>query len=276
MSGKVVLLTGGTSGIGKVTAHELARLGFSLVLATRDRTRGEETRKELVSSTGNKDIEVALCDLGSFASIRRCAAEFVQSHDRLDVLVNNAGVWDFRRRESVEGIERIFAVDYLAPFLLTNLLLDTLKRGAPSRIVNVSSGLHSGVIGFDDLEMKRGWGGMKAYRQAKLAVILWSRLLAKRLEGSGVTVNCVQPGLTRTNLARDAPWLYRVGFKMFGKSAEEGARTVVYVASSPEVEGVTGEYFAKCAVVRSSEESYKMDVAARLWDVSLKYVGLDK
>jgi NAD(P)-dependent dehydrogenase (short-subunit alcohol dehydrogenase family) len=197
-------------------------------------------------------------------------------HDRLDVLVNNAGVWDFHRQLSVDGIERIVAVDYLAPFLLTSLLLDVVKQSAPSRIVNVTSGLHSGVIHFDDLELKDGWSGFKAYKQAKLAVILWSRLLAKKLEGSGVTVNCVHPGLTRTNLARDAPWALRVGFKMFGQKVEEGTRTVIYAASSPEVEGLTGEYFAKCAVAQSSEESYKMDVAQRLWDMSLKYVGLEK
>ena len=267
---KLVLITGATSGIGKETALGLARLGYALVLTTRDQARGEQARKEIIDATGNPDVEVMFCDLGSFASIRAFADAFLKRHDRLDVLVNNAGVWDFHRHESADGIERIFAVDYLAPFLLTSLLLDVLKHSAPSRFVNVSSGLHSGVIHFDDIEMKHGWSGMKAYRQAKLAVILWTRLLAKKLAGTGVTVNAVHPGLVRTNLARDAPWAYRFGFKMFGKRPVKGALTSLYAASSPEVASVTGEYLADCRVHRSSEESYKMDVAQRLWDLSVK------
>jgi len=274
MNGKRVFITGATSGIGKETARGLARMGYSLVFTTHDKQRGIETQQELKESTGNPEIDVLFCDLGSFASVRRCAAEYQQRYPRLDVLINNAGVWDFHRRESEDGIERIFAVDYLAPFLLTNLLLETVRRSAPSRIVNVASGLHSGVIHFEDLELKQGWSGMKAYRQAKLAVILLTRLLAKRLAGSGVAVNCVQPGLARTNLARDAPWAYRVGFRMFGKSPVVGAQTSIFVASSPDVQNVSGEYFAKKQVSRSSDESYDMAVAQRLWDVSVTYVGL--
>lgn len=274
MNGKRVLITGATSGIGKETARGLARMGYSIVFTTHDERRGAEALRELQESTGNRDIEVLFCDLESLASVRRCAAEYLQRYPRLDVLINNAGVWDFHRRESADGIERIFAVNYLAPFLLTNLLLDVVKRSAPSRIVNITSGLHSGAIHFDDLELRKGWSGMKAYRHSKLGVILFTRLLAKKLSGSGVTVNCVQPGLARTNLARDAPWVYRVGFWMFGKSPVERARTSVYVASSPEVKDVTGEYFAACQVKRSSDESYDMAVAQRLWDASAKTVGL--
>lgn len=274
MNGKTVLITGATSGIGKETARGLARMGYSVVFTTHDQHRGTEALHELKESTGNGDIEVLFCELGSLASVRRCAAEFLQGYSRLDVLINNAGVWDFHRQESADGIERIFAVNYLAPFLLTNLLLDVVKRSAPSRIVNMASGLHSGVIYFDDLELREGWSGMKAYRQSKLAVILFTRLLGRKLQGTGVAVNCVQPGLTRTNLARDAPWAYRVGFRMFGKSAVAGARTSIYAASSPEVKDISGEYFAACQVKRSSDESYDMAVAQRLWDASAKTVGL--
>lgn len=276
MNGKRVLITGATSGIGRETARGLARMGYSLVCAVRDEQRGLEVVRELRESTGNQDIEVLYCDLGSLASVRRCCVEYQGRFPRLDVLLNDAGVWDFRRRESSDGFERIFAVNFLAPFLMTSFLLDELKRSAPSRIVSLSSGLHSGVIHFDDLEMKRGWSGMKAYRQSKLAVILWTRLLAKKLAGSGVTVNCVHPGLVRTNLARDAPWAYRVGFRMFGKSPVEGARTSIYVASSSEVKDVSGEYFTDCKVAQSSPESYDMVVAQRLWDVAEKMVGLSR
>jgi retinol dehydrogenase 14 len=276
MNGKHVFITGATSGIGKETARGLARMGFSLVFTTHDEKRGADALRDLRESTGNQDIEVLFCDLGSFASIRRCCAEYQERFPRLDVLINDAGVWDFRRQESGDGVERIFAINFLAPFLLTNLLVDDVKRSAPSRIVNVASGLHSGVIHFDDLEMKKGWSGMRAYRQSKLAVILFTRLLAKRLAGTGVSVNCVHPGLVKTNLARDAPWSYRVGFKMFGKSPEEGARTSIFVASSPDVKDVTGEYFADCKVARSSPESYDLVVAQRLWDVAAKWVGLEK
>jgi retinol dehydrogenase 14 len=274
MNDKRVFITGATSGIGKETARGLARMGYSLVFTTHDERSGVETQKELRESTGNQDIEVLFCDLGSFASIRRCCAEYQQRYPRLDVLINNAGVWDFRRRESSDRVERIFAINLLAPFLLTNLLLDEVRRSAPSRVVNVASGLHSGVVHFDDLEMKKGWSGMRAYRQSKLGVILFTRLLAKKLAGSGVSVNCVHPGLVRTNLARDAPWAYRVGFQMFGKSPEVGARTSIFVASSPDVQHISGEYFADCKVAQSSPESYDLVVAQRLWDVAAKWVGV--
>jgi len=274
MEGKIVLITGATSGIGKVTAQELARLGATVVFTTRDTKKGEQTKQELIQTTKNKNIDMLYCDLASFVSIRTCCAKFLEKYDALHVLVNNAGVWDYHRRESKDGIENIFAINYLAPFLMTNLLLSVLKKSVPSRIINVSSGLHSGTIHFDDLESKKSFSGMKVYAHSKLVLILFTRLLAKKLEGTGVTVNCVNPGMTKTELGRDAGFFSRMFFKVFGKNVEKGAETSLYLASSPDVETISGEYFEKKAVKQTNEETYDMDAAEKLWDISKKYVGL--
>jgi len=274
MKGKIVLITGATSGLGKETARALARLGATIVLTTRDAQRGEQTKQDLIASTQNKSIDVLSCDLASFVSIRTFCAEFLQKYDALHVLINNAGVWDFRRRVSKDGIEETFAVNYLAPFLMTNLLLEVLKKSAPSRIINVTSGLHSGTIQFDDLEFKKNFSGLKAYGHSKLAVILFTRLLAKKLEGTGVTVNCVNPGLNQTNLGRDAGFAARMVFKILGKDPAKGAETALYLASLPDVATVSGEYFEKKQVKKTNLETYDMDAANKLWDISKKYVGL--
>ena len=276
MKGKIVLITGATSGLGKETAKGLAKMGATLVFTTRDKQKGIDTKEELMSFSGNKDIHVIFCDLASFDSIRACCAEFKSKFDRLDVLINNAATWDHTRRVSKDGIENIFATNYLAPFLMTHLLLDLLKKSSPSRIINLTSGLHSGTINFEDIEAKKKFSGFKAYRQSKLGVILYTRLLAKKLDGTGVTVNCVHPGLNKTDLGRDAGRISRAIFKMIGKDPKIGAQTSIYLASAPEVEKVTGEYFAKKESQKSSEESYDMDLAKRLWDVGVKYIGLDK
>lgn len=273
MKDRRVLITGVTSGIGKETAIGLAKLGASLTFTTRDLEMGKRVKDEISAASANTDIEFLYCDLASFESIRECCTEFKANHDRLHVLVNNAGLWNRRRRLSKDGIENMFAVNYLAPFLMTDLLLDTLKRSAPSRIINLTSGLHSGTINFDDVESEKKFTGFKVYRQSKLAVILYTRLLAKKLEGTGVTVNCIGPGMVATNLARDAGLLMRGMFRLLGKKPEKGAETPVFLASSPEVVSVTGEYFAKKAVKRSSEESYDLELAERLWKVSEEYVS---
>jgi NAD(P)-dependent dehydrogenase (short-subunit alcohol dehydrogenase family) len=276
LKAKIVLITGGTSGIGKETAKELASLGATLVLTTRDNKRGETTKKELIEASGNRDIHIIFCDLASFDSIWKFCDEFKSKFERLDVLINNAATWDYSRRLSKDGIENIFATNYLAPFLMTHLLLDLLKKSRPSRIINLTSGLHSGTINFDDIEFKKKFSGFKAYRQSKLGMILFTRLLAKNLEGTGITVNSVHPGMTKTNLGRDAGRISRAIFKLISKDPKIGAQTSVYLASSPEVEGITGEYWYKKMKDRSSKESYDMDLAQRLWDVSVKYVGLEK
>jgi len=275
LKNKIVLITGATSGIGKETALGLAKLGATIVFTTRDSLKGEKTRNELIAATNNENIDMLQCDLASFESIKNCCKEFKSKYDRLHVLINNAGVWNFKRRESKDGIENIFATNYLAPFLMTNLLLDVLKKSNPSHIINLTSGMHYGTINFNDIEFKQNFSGIKAYRQSKLGLILFTRLLAKKLEGGNVTVNCVHPGMNKTDLGRDAGGFSRMIFKLMGKDPKIGAETSIYLASSPDVENITGEYFAKKKIKRSSKESYDMDLAKQLWDVSKKYVKLD-
>jgi len=273
LKNKIVLITGATSGIGKESAIGLSKLGATIVFTTRDSLKGEKTREEIISKTNNKNIHMLKCDLASFESIRNCCKEFQSKYNMLHVLINNAGVWDFKRRESKDGIENIFATNYLAPFLMTNLLLGILKKSSPSRIINVTSGMHYGTINFDDIEFKRKFSGAKAYRQSKLGVILFTRLLAKKLEGTGVTVNVVHPGMNKTDLGRDAGSFSQIIFKLMGKDPKIGAETSIYLSSSPDVENITGEYFAKKIIKRSSKESYDMDLAKKLWDVSEKYLN---
>ncbi len=273
MKGKTVLITGATSGLGKETARALARLGATIVMTTRDQQRGEQAKQELIASTQNMNIDVMFCDLASFVSIRTFCAEFLEKYHELHVLINNAGVSNFHRKVSKDGIEETFAVNYLAPFLMTNLLLERLTQSAPSRIVNVASGFHSGAIRFDDLEFTKEYSVFRVYGHSKVAVILFTRLLAEKLEGTGVLVNCANPGMSRTNLGRDAGAVSRLFFKAFGQSPVKGSRTMVYLASDPSLT-INGEYFEKCQVVHINPETYDMDAANKLWDVSKKYVGL--
>ena len=275
LKNKIILITGATSGIGKETALGLAKLGAIIVFTTRDIVKGEKTKKELIDKTNNKNIQMLTCDLASIESIKNCCNEFKSKFNKLHVLINNAGVWDFKRKESKDGIENIFAVNFLAPFLMTNLLLDVLKNGKPSRIINVTSGMHYGTINFDDIEFKQKFSGAKAYRQSKLGLILFTRLLAKKLEGSGVTVNVVQPGMNKTDLGRDAGGFSKMIFKMMGKNPSIGSETSIYLASSPDVENITGEYWVKKEIKKSSKESYNMDLAEKLWDVGKKYLKLN-
>jgi len=274
LNGKIVVITGATSGIGKETAIGLAKLGATIVITTRDDTRGKETKNEIIQKTSNKNIDLFHCDLASFESIRNFYTKFKTKYNQLHVLINNAGTWDYKRRESKDGIENIFATNYLAPFLMTNLLLEVIQKSKPARIINVSSGMHYGTINFEDIEFKHNFSGLKAYRQSKLAIILFTRLQAKKLEGTSVTVNCFNPGMSRTNLGRDAGTFSRTMFKMFGKEPKKGAETSIYLASSPEVENITGEYFVKKKIKESSTESYDMDLAKKLWEISKKYVYL--
>jgi NAD(P)-dependent dehydrogenase (short-subunit alcohol dehydrogenase family) len=274
LNNKIIVITGATSGIGKETAIGLAKLGATIVMTTRDDARGKEIKNEIIKTTGNKSIDVFHCDLASFESIRNFCTKFKTKYNQLHVLINNAGTWDFKRRESKDSIENIFATNYLAPFLMTNLLLDVIQKSKPARIINVTSGLHSGTINFDDIEFKHNFSGMKAYGQSKLAIILFTRLLSEKLKGTGVTVNCVHPGMNRTNLGRDAGTFSKIGFKLLGKDPKKGAETSICLASSKELEDITGEYFVNKKIKQSSKESYDMDLAKKLWDISTKYVKL--
>ncbi|MCK5559885.1 MAG: SDR family oxidoreductase [Thermoplasmata archaeon] len=273
MKNKIILITGATSGIGTETARDLAKLGATVVFTTRDELRGKQIQEELMKTTNNNNIDVLFCDLASFDSIKACCAEFKQKYDRLDVLINNAAIWDHTRRESKDGIENIFATNHLAPFLMTSLLFDILKKSRPSRIINLTSGLHYGTINFEDIEFKHGFKGIKAYRQSKLAIILFTRLLATKLKGTSITVNCVHPGMNKTNLARDAGPVSRTIFKFISKSPTKGAETSIYLASSLDVQNITGEYFAKNQISKSSKQSYDMKLAERLWKLSEEYIG---
>jgi len=279
MQGKICLITGANSGVGKATSLALARMGATVVMVSRDAARGEEALKEVQAHSDNQNVHLLQADLSSQQSIRALVEQFQQQFSQLHVLINNAGVFPLGRRESVDGLEMAFAVNYLAPFLLTNLLLDTLKASAPARIVNVSSDSHEqGYINMDDLQSKQGYSLYKVYGQSKLALVLFTYELARRLEGTGVTVNALHPGFVATNIAqRDlGPFLRLIArvVMLFGISPEEGAKTSVYLASSPDVEGVTGKYFVKSAPRRSVAISYDEALQQRLWEESVKLTHL--
>jgi retinol dehydrogenase-12 len=272
MQGKVVLITGATDGIGFVAARELARLGAAVVAVGRNADKTAAVVERIRKETGNPHVEGLLADLSSQQDIRRLAQQFRERHDRLDVLLNNAGALFHPRRESVDGIEMTFALNHLGYFLLTNLLLDLLKASAPSRIVNVSSAAHHrGRLDFDDLQRKRGYFSFGVYSASKLANLLFTYELARRLQGTGVTANALHPGLVASRFAVNNGWLggvLRGLIWAFGIRPEQGARTLIYLASSPEVEGVTGEYFQNEKVRESSPASHDEEAARRLWDIS--------
>jgi NAD(P)-dependent dehydrogenase (short-subunit alcohol dehydrogenase family) len=273
MRGRVCLVTGATSGIGKATAHALATKGASVLLVGRDPQKGEATAREIREATANEDVEFLRADLSSQASIRELADRVLAEHDRLHVLVNCAGAFFRDGRVTIDGLEMTFALNHLAYFLLTTLLLDLLQGTAPARIVNVTSGAQSmGRIDFEDLQGERRYRGQAAYNQSKLANVLFTYELARRLDGTGVTVNCVHPGWVRTDFGhRNQPLAWRLMIAVvvpFMRSPEKGAETVVYLASDPEVVTVTGKYFHDLKPRRSSRLSYDEVVAARLWQVS--------
>ncbi len=276
MTGKTCLVTGANSGIGKVTAEALARMGARLVIVCRNRERGQPALEEIKKKSGNREVELMTCDFASQKQIRHLADEFLSGHDRLDVLVNNAGLMRRYRETTEDGFEMTFAVNHLGYFLLTNLLLDVLKDSAPSRIVNVASVAHmTGTMNFDDLQSEREYSSMAAYRQSKLANILFTYELARRLEGTLVTANCLHPGVIATNIARDMPKAVSFALKLFFTGAEKGAETSIYLATSPQVEAVTGKYFADKKEARSNKESYDKEIARRLWEVSAELTGLE-
>jgi len=279
MQGKVCMVTGATSGIGKATALGLAQMGATVVMVSRVRARGEVAQSEIKTKSGNNAVDLLIADLSSQQSIRQLAENFKRNYTQLHVLINNAGVFMLTRRETVDGLEMTFAVDYLAPFLLTNLLLDVLKASAPARIVNVSSESHeAGYIKMDDLQAKKGYRPMRVYGPAKLALVLFTYELARRLQGTGVTANCLHPGFVATNFAQRDLWpIARTAAKLvlfFGISPEEGAKTSIYLASSPDVEGITGKYFVKSIPKRSTSISYDESLQQQLWEESAKLVNL--
>ena len=279
MQGKICMVTGANSGIGEATALGLAQMGATVVMICRDQTKGEEAQNQIKTKSGNNAVDLLLADLSSQQSIRQLVENFQQNYTQLHVLINNAGVFMMSRKATVDGLEMTFAVNYLAPFLLTNLLLDKLQNSAPARIVNVSSESHqSGYIKIDDLQAEKGYRSWNAYGQSKLALVMFTYELARRLQGTDMTVNCLHPGFVSTNIGQsDTAPIVRTLVKFIfsrGISPEEGAKTSIYLASSPEVEGVTGKYFAKCIPIRSAPISYDKSLQQQLWEQSAKLVNL--
>ncbi len=279
MAGKIVLVTGSTGGIGKATAVGLARLGARVGIIGRDRTRSEATANDIRRETGNPSIDVFSADMSSLAEVRRLAGNVLETYCRLDVLVNNVGGFWATRHVTDDSLERTLAVNHLAPFLLTNLLLHRLRVSAPARVVTVSSGAQAmGKIDFEDLLGERKYSGQAAYNQSKLANVMFTYELARRLGSSGVTATVLHPGVVRTAFgASDPSPLLKVLIPLvrpFMKTPAQGAQTSIYLASSPEVEGVTGQYFVNSKPKTSSKSSYDTAAAARLWQVSADLVGL--
>lgn len=285
MNGKVALITGGTQGIGKETARGLARLGATVVIVARDQRRGEAAISDIKASSNNPAVELLMADLSSQADVRNLAKAFASRHEHLHVLVNNAGNHFPRRAVSVDGIEMSLALNHLASFLLTRLLLETIRLSAPARIINVVSASMARSLDLDDLEGAREYRPWQAYGQAKLANVLFTYALARRLAGTGVTVNCLHPGLVATNVAREAAplWLprpiteivlYLLLLARVLLTPKQGAQTSLHLATSPAVESLTGRYFARSKEKRSIPVSYDVSLQERIWAVSEQLTGL--
>jgi len=280
MNEKICMVTGANRGIGKAIALGLAQRGAMVVMVCRNRQNGEQARAEIRSATGNQEVHLMIADLASLESVRQLAKQYQEQYPRLDVLVNNAGVAKMQFTRTVDGFETTLAVNYLAPFLLTNLLLDALRNSTDARIVNVSSLVHKwGKIDFTDLQSEKNYDIDRAYNQSKLANVLFTHELARRLCDSSIAVNSMEPGMTDTDFGQEY-----TGFKGFMAKAwkpflatpEQAAGTALYLALSQDVKGVSGKHFVKSRVVKSSKHSYDEKLAQRLWEVSERLTGLYK
>jgi len=283
MNGKVVIVTGSTNGIGEVTALELARKGAEVVLISRSQGKLENTVSKIKSETGNDNVSYIQADLSSMADIRKAAEQFLQSHNRLDVLVNNAGAFFSDRKQSVDGNEMTMALNHLNYFLLTHLLLDTLKQTASengeARIVNVSSSAHrGGNINFDDFQAENGYSGFGRYSESKLMNVLFTYDLARRLEGTNVTANVLHPGFVNTGFGMNNNGLVKIALDLIQKlvalSPEKGAETNIYLASSPDVKGVSGKYWDNKQEKESNSASHNLETQKRLWELSEELTGI--
>ena len=279
MAGKSCIVTGSNSGIGKETVFALSKMEPTIVMVVRDKIRGEKALTEIVNQTGNQNIDLMICDLSSMDSIRRFAEEFNKTYARLDVLINNAGAVFNKRQVTPEGFEQTLAVDYLAPFLLTHELLDLLKSSAPSRIINVSSGLaKKGAVNLDNLQSEKNYSGMKVYSNVKLMLIIFTYELASRLEGTRVTANVLMPGFVATNLGKNSGSLrssimFRI-VRPMQISAKKGAETSVYLAPSGDIKSVSGKCFSKKKIVTTCPESYEEELQRLLRNKTRSLLGL--
>jgi NAD(P)-dependent dehydrogenase (short-subunit alcohol dehydrogenase family) len=274
MKDRICLITGANRGIGFEVARALAQLGATVVLTCRDPAKGEAARRAIIGETKNPNVEVLVCDLSLQADVRRAAAELKARHDKLHVLVNCAGIFLRKREITSEGLERVWATNYLSHFLLTHLLLDTLKASAPARIVNVATKTMGLKLDLDDLPLEKGYSFMKSMGRTKLALILFTMELARRLEGTGVTVNAMHPGVVKTDLLKDLPGPMTFLFGLFARSPAKGASTAVYLATAPEVEGVSGKLFADEKQVAIGGQAKEPGLGERLWKVSASQAGL--
>lgn len=274
MKGKVCLITGGNSGIGYATAVGLAKKRATVVILARNKERGEEAVEKIKQESNNQNIHLLVADLSSQQSVREAAEKFKKTYKKLHVLINNAGVFNSERKETIDGIENTFATNYLSHFLLTHLLLDILKKNAPARIVNVAS-QHQGIhIDFDDLMLKKKYSFLSAVGQTKMAMILFTKALSKKLKGTGVTVNSLHPGLVKSHLLDDMNPFMRMFVHLFSVTPEKGAQTSIYLASSPEVEGVTGGYFSNSKPAKTIGQANDEEAEKKLWDISMKMANL--
>lgn len=279
MKGKVCIITGSNSGIGKETALALAGRGARVVMAVRSQERGEKARQEIIDRTGNRRTDLMICDMSSMESIRNFSKRFKSRYKRLDVLINNAGVSLKERQTTVDGFEQTLAVNYLGPFLLTHELLPILKKSAPSRVINVSSDLYrTGRIDISDLQSRKGYSGIRAYSNSKLMLLMYTYYISSRLKGTGVTVNALTPGFVATNFGKNSgSLLSSIGFKLmrpFQISAKKGAETSVYLASSDKVKSVSGKCFSKKKEIVTSAISYNQKVQKHLWDKTIELLKL--
>jgi NAD(P)-dependent dehydrogenase (short-subunit alcohol dehydrogenase family) len=279
MKNKTIIVTGATSGIGRITALELAKKGATVVLAVRNESKAKRAVANIRQEAGHDRVDYLIVDFASQASIRQMAAIFLTRYDRLDILINNHGKVNILRRETADGIEETFAVNHLGYFLLTNLLLERIIQSAPARIINISSGSHrDGRIDFDNLQLQEGYSWNRAYGNSKLANIPFTIELAERLEGTAVTANSLHPGWVATNIgANNVPIFGRLGKAIINLTAispEKGAETTLYLATSPDVANVSGQYFYKCKPARPTAAAQDKAVARRLWEVSERLVGL--
>lgn len=270
---KICLITGATSGIGKAAAMELARHGMKIIFSARDKDKARITMDEIIQATGNSDIHWYHCDLASFKSVKEFSDEVKKNHERLDILINNAGIWMYNKDITIDGVEYTFQVNYLAPFLLTYLLSDLIPDSGSGRIINVSSGIqYLGYIDINDPEFNnKHFSAMKAYAQSKIANVLFTRELSTRLKSRNITVNCLAPGVN-TGLFRSSGSIVKLSARLGALTPSRGAETTVYLATSEEVKNITGEYFSKKRVKRSAKKSYDTDLMKKLWELSEKYV----
>jgi NAD(P)-dependent dehydrogenase (short-subunit alcohol dehydrogenase family) len=279
LDGREIVITGATDGIGKVTARELAKMGAGVTIVGRTAAKGERVVREIRASCGHDNVHFVQAELSSLKGVRGAAEAIERRLKRLDVLVNNAGALFQRREVTEDGIERTFALNHLAYFVMTAQLLGLMKASGNARIVNVASRAHQGgQLDLGDLQTARGYSGWRAYQRSKLANVHFTYELARRLKGSQVTANCLHPGFVASRFGDNNGGVFGVAFgiakSLSALSVEDGAKTSIHLASSPEVANVSGAYFDRCKAVRSSTESYDESVARALWSASEKLVGV--